>query len=731
MALDGTGNAQPPPPSPGVSSETQQQAPRRRKRRRWGDAATAATATTGTTTSKQSDEGAPPPATGMNANPNLVVADPKTKLRAMQESIQARLQAAKAASSSQVVSSADEKAGGSTSAVPERVAALQQSIQARLQAAKAKQQQLVKQVLPNAVSVGTNSESQRPSKRAKHYELDLSVTGPTFAKTQSTASAAPVASPSSATGTQVEASSKGQQPKNPYLAHSMQEQQQQGDEGDDYVLDGRLANRQPRSRKHRELKFVEPGKWQEIAQRRREKALKAQESGFLSGRKTGHTIQANTLGEDIGAGASIYGPAAEARTESGLVLAQDEVLPPRWDSHPDTTMPLVLEWWDAELLPSRLRKQIGKVEAVSLNQQAKAALLHNLKQPPVEEEDGNDSKKPPAAPNENASLSTDERSQLYTSCWEQAALFHCKTADLVQHIVPIPSPAAQTEAPQPVLHLTRKELKRQRKLRRQEKQRELQDLQAAGLIAAPEPRLTLQNFIRVLGDQAFLDPSKYEQKVVAQIQARQAAHEQRNQERKLTKEQRSAKATTKLQTQADKAAQSGQIHVALFYVKNMSHPYHRTKVDLNAQQLLITGGVLECPTASCVIVEGSPQAIKKFIRLMTERMSWTSGPDSTEPDGDDHLEGSGDDEKDTVVQKFDLTNRCELVWQGMVVKRCFPHFSFQSTETPEQCRKILRQKGLAHYWDQVMDVALRAAQKSVTLRLASSIAVEPGTSSDD
>ena len=104
----------------------------------------------------------------------------------------------------------------------------------------------------------------------------------------------------------------------------------------------------------------------------------------------------------------------------------------------------------------------------------------------------------------------------------------------------------------PVLHLIKKELKRQCKLCRREKQRELQDLQAAGLVAAPEPLLTLQNFIRVLGDQAFLDPSKHEQKGCG----------------------------------TDTGASSGPrttLHVALFFVKDLGHPYHRVKLDLNGQ----------------------------------------------------------------------------------------------------------------------------------------------------
>ena len=207
--------------------------------------------------------------------------------------------------------------------------------------------------------------------------------------------------------------------------------------------------------------------------------------------------------------------------------------------------------------------------------------------------------------------------ELRKSCFEQASLSYSKTAALVQHIVPIET--RSKPPPQPVLHLTKKERKRQRKLRRAEKQRELQDMQSAGLIPPPEPRLTLKNFIQVMGDQAFVDPSQMERKVSEQMQARQQAHLERNEAKKLTKEERSEKRTRKLQEDTTES-----VTVALFWVKDMSHPYHRAKVELNARQNNITGGVLECehPSMACVICEGGPKAIKRYIRLMTVRMKW-------------------------------------------------------------------------------------------------------------
>jgi U4/U6 small nuclear ribonucleoprotein PRP3 len=214
--------------------------------------------------------------------------------------------------------------------------------------------------------------------------------------------------------------------------------------------------------------------------------------------------------------------------------------------------------------------------------------------------------------------------------------------------------------------------------------------------------LTLSNFIQVLGDQAFVDPSQIEQKVLEQVQARQRTHLQRNADMKLTKEQRAAKRARKL------AEHATAVSVALFFVKDASHPYHRTLLDLNAQQNGITGGVLECPSVeTCLILaEGGPKAIERYKRLLLVRMKWTGpGEDDDVNDDNDNSDSMLPDSEHTTRgvahKKFNPDNKCELVWQGLALKPLFKGFVFQSCETPEQTRQVLHQKGIAHYWDQV------------------------------
>jgi U4/U6 small nuclear ribonucleoprotein PRP3 len=238
------------------------------------------------------------------------------------------------------------------------------------------------------------------------------------------------------------------------------------------------------------------------------------------------------------------------------------------------------------------------------------------------------------------------------------------------------------------------------------------------LIPPPEPRLTLKNFIRVLGDQAYVDPSQMEQKVLEQVQARQKAHIERNESRKLTREQRREKRMRKLQEDT----QATGIHVALFYVKDMSHPYHRAKVDLNAQQFNLSGGVVECinPQISCIIVEGGPKAINKYIRLMLVRMKWT-GTDDDEDEDEEEVGGDQMIGDDGVMMKkkhkFNKDNKCELVWTGIATKRFFKGFVFQACETSVEASKILRAKGVGHFWEQLLTHASGSGE-SFRLKLA-------------
>lgn len=449
---------------------------------------------------------------------------------------------------------------------------------------------------------------------------------------------------------------------NPYLSTAESNE-------DEVLLDDRLDKVQKLRRSHRPLTFVEPGVYIKKGERKREKQENAKKAGFVSGRKEGTFVKSAGIADvNMNDGAAVSG-------------MQNLTLVPRADASLGN-LPIAVEWWDMDFLPSKLRKQIACAESASF------LAAHKNK--------GNRS------PSESSSQLL-QQDKLLPSVEKFSSIEHSKTFQLIQHPVPVKPAYAFDQKPKvATLHLTKKELKRQRKLRRAEKQRDLQDQQALGLIPPPEPRLTMANFMQVLGDQAVIDPSKIEAVVAEKVAARRLKHEQMNLERKLTPKERAEKRRSKF---AQEDTSKG-VSCALFYVKDMSHPYHRAKVDLNAQQWSLSGGVVEVSNdLSLVIVEGGARGIKKFVRLMTVRTKWTGmGGDAesaNESSSDEEMDGEGE----KITHKFNPNNSCALIWEGVNPKRLFNSFLFQMCSSTVAARKVLEAKGVAHFWDQVEQFA--------------------------
>jgi U4/U6 small nuclear ribonucleoprotein PRP3 len=719
-----------------MADETSPTAPRRTRKRRWDSSA-----------NPQEEGKGPLPPSSVAATKNVVpsgtttasaggAADPRARAAALQASIQARLAAAKARAAGNT-----GNGGVATAAAPSAAASSSTSAPPPTK----------KRPLE---SENNHEKSTTTTKKARVYELDMSVTAPTRLSEQKAAAAAAMAT-------------KNRPKINPYLAHTVNDDdgkkptaiqsntattssnnntdiQKQSSTAESTVFDPRIANGQITKTRHRSrpLNFITPGTYIAMGNTKREMAARAEQSGFSSGRKVGNVWRSvgmasvvDNYGESggvSGANGSYYGSSEagklledrlsqridapevdiEEYTKKSIISKKDvEAIASEKDlpvmdalRAAESTMPYAMEWWDAELLPSKLRKELaveeGKVIASKARRQGvKKAVVT------TSEEEAN------MTPRQKYQHQQEQHNQLFQKCYNTAALTHSKSHALVQHPIPIITPAqkAAQEALKnkpPTLHLTKAEQKRHRKLRRAERLREQQDLQAAGLIPPPEPRLTLSNYMKVLGDQAVLDPSKMEARVMEQIQARKLKHEQMNADRKLTKEEKAAKHARKLQEDTSQS-----VCVALFWVRDMGHPYHRAKVDLNAQQNSITGGVLECETGEVLVVaEGGEKAIKRYTRLMTVRMKW-KGEDFYEEEEEEEEEemmktddGNDNGEETTKVprKKFNPNNECELIWTGMAVKRAFHSFMFQTAANSTMARKILEAKGVAHYWDLVI-----------------------------
>lgn len=229
-------------------------------------------------------------------------------------------------------------------------------------------------------------------------------------------------------------------------------------------------------------------------------------------------------------------------------------------------------------------------------------------------------------------------------------------------------------------YLTARDRKRVRRQQRAEREREKQDKIQLGLMPPPEPKFKLSNFMKVLGEQAVADPSKLEKRVMEQVRGRLTKHEMRNQARKLTPQEKKEKLRRKMAEDT-----SSGVIVAVFYVASLQSSQHRFKIDVNAQQLGLTGGVLICsaPDLPCAIVvaEGGPRAVKRFSALMNRRIDWA---DFNEEQGADYER-----------------NWAKEVWRGTSVRRNFSTFKFQECKSSLTARRVLDAKGVAHYWDMV------------------------------
>jgi U4/U6 small nuclear ribonucleoprotein PRP3 len=63
------------------------------------------------------------------------------------------------------------------------------------------------------------------------------------------------------------------------------------------------------------------------------------------------------------------------------------------------------------------------------------------------------------------------------------------------------------------VHLTEKEKKKLRRMKRLDKEKDKQEKVKLGLLPAPLPKVKLSNYMKIMGKEAIADPSRVEQKV--------------------------------------------------------------------------------------------------------------------------------------------------------------------------------------------------------------------------
>ncbi|XKL59109.1 hypothetical protein PGB90_000125 [Kerria lacca] len=344
-------------------------------------------------------------------------------------------------------------------------------------------------------------------------------------------------------------------------------------------------------RTKRALRFHEPGKFQQLAERMRMK------------------FQLEKLQNEISQIARKTGISSAAKLAQLAPKGEDEV-----EEIPD------MEWWDSVIIKNETYDNIEDENCMHL---IKESSITNLVEHPIQ-------MKPPTDP-----------------------------------LKPVFMP----------IFLTRAERKKLRRQNRREAWKEEQEKIRLGLTPPPEPKLRISNLMRVLGTEAVQDPTKMEAHVRAQMAKRQKAHEDANASRKLTDDQKREKNIRKIKEDTTLG-----VNVSVYRVSDLSSASKKFKVETNAKQLFMTGGVIMFQDCNIIVVEGGPKQQKKFKRLMLNRIKWEEDKIKTK-DGEE------------------VPNKCILVWEGMSKQRNFGEVKFKACATEKLAREQLKKHGVEQYWD--------------------------------
>ena len=293
--------------------------------------------------------------------------------------------------------------------------------------------------------------------------------------------------------------------------------------------------------------------------------------------------------------------------------------------------------------------------------------------------------------------------------------------ELITHLIehPVPLKGTLAMAKQSAVAkaiITPAEREKMRKLQRKAKVQESQDKIKMGLLQPPPPKIKMKNLVHVLGQEAASGPSAIEQTVRAQIEQRLRDHEQRNEDRKLTPEQRREKNIARWTRPLER---SSVLKVSAFIIFKKIHNKIRFKITKNADQLHLGGFFLisklrKDPTnessefyPSLVVAEGSSKSVKRFNRLLLHRIDWHEDIEEKGGDKDDEkMETKVDTKQEGIDDESDVDEIASVAGGGICVR------IFHGTESTKRFTKwtcsemrdlasvmsFLNDRGAPHYW---------------------------------
>jgi len=272
------------------------------------------------------------------------------------------------------------------------------------------------------------------------------------------------------------------------------------------------------NRPRRGFNFVEAGTYVKKAQRMRTKLAK------------------ELLESSVGEEGDVSG-----LSEKSLILKEaEDIIHKEEEPVPD------VEWWDAPLLINKEHYDVLSADESDNSKEKADAMVV------VDEEDGKAKQK------ENGKSSVGKNIN-------ERRLTH-----LVEHPVSLHPPSEKPPLGAMPLKLTKAEQKKMRRRARAERQREQQERVLLGLEPPLKNRMKISNMMKVLTTEAVQDPTQIEKMVRAEMEERAKAHNARNQERKLTPEQKRLKKMKKMKEDTSLIT-----YVALFRVGKLSDVRHK------------------------------------------------------------------------------------------------------------------------------------------------------------
>ena len=267
----------------------------------------------------------------------------------------------------------------------------------------------------------------------------------------------------------------------------------------------------------------------------------------------------------------------------------------------------------------------------------------------------------------------------------------------IQHPVLIEPPQEKIAPAAKPMFLTKDE---QAKLRRQRRMADLKEQQAKvrlGLEPAPAPKVKKSNLMRVLGEEAVKDPTAVEARVNREIAERKQTHDDMNEDRKLTKEEKAEKLDRQ---QADDEAKG--VHVRVYKIDSLANGKHRYQVEINAQQNKLTGVCVMHPRMNLVIVEGGEHSIRFYDKLMLNRIKWQEmeAPRAVQEGNRKELAEWLEAEDENGELKDLSLNKCELIFKGEERRRAFRKWmGGKPCETDSQAKDVLSRAKMDSFWN--------------------------------